>query len=421
MQSKFEQFLNFVRPSDHSKYSPSSADRWLKTGCPASINLCKDIPPGETSKYAEEGTMAHELCEHFVRESFMGLPVPNDMHLMLAMLPDQGEEMTICAQQYVDVVSYWLSPEAGLGDIVWWGLEKGVPVFPELGCFGTADCLVVGTKGAAVIDFKYGRGKNVSADTLQLKVYAAGLAKHIDIPKDHMYPITAVVHQPRTDADAKEYTYRFDELIDFLDVIHESILIAERGDTQPVEGNHCFWCPANRTRDLNLKCPIKREKPLKLAQENFDKFMADSQKMPETDELKARRDAAIIKLMSLMPAIEHIVTQGQDEFMHRINQGEHIEGVRIVDKQGRRKINAENDADAKALLMQHFPNVNPVEIIPAKEKIRTITSLEKELGRGKLEPICVRPIKKEIEVLDDKKREILNSMTNYAKQIGGAV
>lgn len=419
MPEKFQEFLNFVRPTDHSKYSPSSADRWLETGCSGSLQMCKGIP-NETSKYAEEGTLAHEYCEHVVRERMFMIPIPNGISLRLSQLKDGGDEMVACAEQYADVIEWWLK-NPDLGDIIWWGLEKGVPVFPELGCFGTGDCIVVGTKGAAVIDFKYGKGKNVAANTVQLQVYAAGLAKHIPVPEGKDYNITAVVHQPRINDEAKEHTYKYKELIDFLEVIERSIHKCEKPDAPLNDGSHCFWCPARRTNDPNKKCPIIANRAVKLAAENFDKFLSETNTAPKQGDvaLKAKRDQAMVKLLTLYPAIKDTVESAKDELKERLLQGEHIEGLKISEKIGSRKVTGANLDEKVQIIKQHFPELDPIEHVPAKTKLKTLSAMEKEVGKGKLNPVCTQPITKTVEVIDSKTKEILSSMSQYAKQIGG--
>jgi len=412
----FNDLINFVRPSEHSKYSPSAAERWLETGCPASIRLEEPIP-NTSSKYAEEGTLAHSYCEAVIRQRFYNTPIPHHLSLQLAQLEDNGVEMEHCANLYADVVEWWLRNPA-LGKIIWWGLERGVPVFPEKGCFGTADCLVIGSEGAAVIDFKYGKGKNVSANTVQLQVYAAGVAKHLPITNKD-YPITAVVHQPRIVEDAKEHTYTFQELIDFLYVIERSINKCEDPNAPIVDGNHCFWCRARRTNDPSLKCPVIADRPRKLALENFDKFLADSNLNPPDIAVKTTRDQAIIKLMALKPLIDEVVNEAHSEFKQRLINGEAIEGIQLVENYGRRVINAVNDEEASRLIKQHFPQVNPVKTVPSKVKLKTLTEIEKELGKNKLDPLCIRKITKEVKVVDQKTRSIIESMSQYAKQIGG--
>ena len=45
--------------SDHARFSPSSAKRWMT--CPGSIALCRDIP-NPSSIYADDGTASHTVA-----------------------------------------------------------------------------------------------------------------------------------------------------------------------------------------------------------------------------------------------------------------------------------------------------------------------------------------------------------------------
>ena len=59
-------------PEVHALLSASAAERWMN--CPGSVAATKDLP-SSTSVYAEEGTLAHSLCELKVRKLF-GIPDP---------------------------------------------------------------------------------------------------------------------------------------------------------------------------------------------------------------------------------------------------------------------------------------------------------------------------------------------------------
>jgi hypothetical protein len=403
---------NFVRPSPHSTFSPSASDRWLG-GCAYSVNAVKNIPE-ESSKYAEEGTLAHSVCEAVFYEQFLGVKFP--VELSMEMIGYDSNEMMECAHGYSEVITYWLQNKEQIGDIVWYGLEKGIPIFPEEGCFGTADCLIIGTKSAVVIDYKHGKGKNVSANTLQLKVYASGIARYLgDVPEG--YKVYAVVYQPRTDMAPKETSYTMPELNQCLGQIWESIQESKKPNLEPIEGSHCFWCPASRTKDLNLKCKIIKDKPLKLAQENFGKFLADmAMPVEKVTDPNPMRDEAIIKIMGLFPLMKKIVEDCTDEFMMRLQDGEVIPGVRIVESFGNRVLNAESDEDKANLLTSKF-KIDPWKVIPATKKIRTLTEIEKELGKGKLDSVCVRKITKKVDIMDEKMQAILGEMAAYGQSI----
>lgn len=403
--------LEFVRPTPHSTFSPSSADRWIN--CAYSVRASYDIPE-ETSKYSEEGTLAHSVCEALFRQEYFGVPFPADLQMQL--IGYDGDEIMSCAEAYVSVISHWLKDNENIGSVLFYGIEKGIPIFPQEGCFGTADCLIIGEKGAVVIDYKHGKGKNVAANSLQLKVYAAGIARYIaNVPKDYL--IHCVVFQPRTDMAPKETSYTMQDLNLMIGEIWKAIQKAKEINLVPVEGNHCYWCPANRTRDLEMKCKLMLEKPMKLAQENFGKFLADmNAPIEKFNAPNPNRDEAIIKIHALFPLMKKIVDDTTEELMMRINSGEHIEGVRIIEELGRRELNFENDEDAaKAITSQY--KVDPWKIIPETKKLKTITEIEKVIGKNKLDTLCVKKVKKKVDILDVKIRDILGEMSSYGEMI----
>ena len=405
--------INFVRPSAHSKYSPSSADRWLG-GCVYSMKASEGIVE-EESDSAAEGTLAHLVCEAVYRERELGIPIPVQLSFDMLALKDKGDEMMAAAHEFFAVVDYWMKNTELVGDILWFGQERGIPVFPEKDCYGTGDFIIVGSKASVVIDFKYGR-KPVKADSVQLKVYAAGIARHIDNAPTS-YKFYAVIHQPRVSDTVKEHSYTIAEMYDCLKDIWHWIHEAEKDTNEPIEGSHCFWCPARRTKDIDKRCKLIMEKPLKLAQENFAKFMADSNLTPDTPYNSVARDEAIIKLMTLLPAIEEVVNQSKEDFLARMQAGQQIPGITVSNKLGNRKFNSVSEEDTAAMIKQMFPSIEPYKVVPAVKKLRTLSDLEKEVGKGKLDPVCVRPVTTEVQVLDEKARSILSSMSQFAKNI----
>lgn len=418
-------FVNFKRPSPHSKYSPSSADRWLYTGCSFSTEfiLAMQIPE-ERSKYSEEGTLAHSYCEAMFRHVYFGMAIPAEliteinMWIMQDLRERQGalEEMDRCAREYVDIVGHWLNNKDVIGDVIYFKLEAPTPVIPEKGCFGTSDCIIIGTKASVVIDFKYGKGKNVSADTVQCKVYAAGLIRYLECPAD--YPVHIVIHQPRTSAHPKEHMYLTHDLRQFLNVIWNSIVKSEEQGLQPVEGNHCYWCPAKRTPIVEKKCPAIAGKAERLANERFDSFLADMQAPVESITApNIKRDQAILKLHALYPLIKQIVKDTTEEIQMRMSKGETVFGFHLVNEEGNREIIGEDDKQKAKLVTEKFPGFNPWKEVPATRKLRTLSDMEKELGKNKLNVVCTRPVKKKLALLDEKMQVVLGDMSVFAQMI----
>lgn len=408
------QLTGFVRPSDHSKFSPSAADRWM--ACAASIKLSEGIAE-EKNEYSDQGTLAHSVCEAmFDHEHFMiDMPLELQMKLMAweSTHPGDVPEMYDCAQTYVDCVSSWLKDTDRIGDVLWYGLEKGVPVFPEKGCFGTGDCVIVGTKAAVIIDYKHGRGKNVQADALQLRVYAAGVLRHLDdLPEG--YGVFSVVVQPRTDPSPKTHFYPAGQIHQFLGDIWNAIIATEQPNLEPKDGGHCFWCPAKRTKDLMKKCPTQMILPVNAAKENFEKYLADMNAPVENlGVANPKRDEAMMKIISLMPLLESIRDSAVEEFQYRMEQGEAIPGLQMVEKVGNRTFNKAEDTEIASLLTSRYPKLNPWRVIPEKKTIRTISDIEKEVGKGALDSVTVRKVKKEVRILDAKALEVMGNLAHY--------
>jgi hypothetical protein len=53
-------------PGAHLTFGGSAAHRWL--ACPGSVVLCATLPPQRESEAMAEGTRAHALLEHCLRE-----------------------------------------------------------------------------------------------------------------------------------------------------------------------------------------------------------------------------------------------------------------------------------------------------------------------------------------------------------------
>lgn len=414
-----DQLKNFVRPSEHSLFSPSAGDRWI--ACPFSIAESKNIP-NETSVYAEEGTLAHTVCEDVFRRDFFFTPIPMHTQMQMANLPDMGEEMMNCAESYVELLEAWLKMES-LGEILWYGLEKGIPIVAEKDCYGTADFVIVGSKGCAVIDFKYGKGKEVKHGSTQLKLYALGLWRHIkDLPED--YEFNAVVYQPRKSAIPKVDVYYDADFEEFYPEVFYAINEANTGyvensKLEPCEGSHCFWCPLKRTKDPALKCPLMKAKAEKVMNENFDNFFADMNTPANVStEADIRRDKALMKILALAPLVARMAKEAEEELQYRIEQGEAVQGCSIIPVSGRRVWSEKDPEKMGEMIVAKFPEqITQGHITKTVKKALTITEVEKVVGKNKIDTLVTIPIKKKLHVADEKQQEILSTLSEYSKMM----
>ena len=173
----------------HATLSPSAAHRWLH--CPAAP-LLEAREPDAGSVYAEEGSLAHRLCELKLREAAAE-----------ELKTARGEQLYAPEmEEHTDgYVAYVRSILAGCRErtrdarlMVEVRLDLS-DYAPE--CFGTADAVVVGDDELHVVDFKYGRGVAVDArENPQLRIYALGALEAL---ADEFAPrrVTMHIYQPR--------------------------------------------------------------------------------------------------------------------------------------------------------------------------------------------------------------------------------
>jgi hypothetical protein len=403
---------DFVRPSDHSVYSPSSIERFIE--CPGSIRVCKDIPEIAAGVYAEEGTMAHTLAELTFYQDMYEIDIPQEVYDEVNTWKS-ASDMTQGAYIYSNEVQNWLkNPE--VGEVIWFGLEKGIPIFPEEGAFGTGDCTIVGDKACVIIDYKFGKRK-VHADAPQLRAYAAGVLRHLEnVPSD--YRIYTVIVQPRVEFAASVHVYTVEEIEEFTKDIWDMIGETKKPNAPLKRGSkHCFFCPANQTKDPALKCPLIKAEMVTVSEENFQGYLRDISAPVESLSVPSvKRDEALKKLILFAPIIADAAKRAEEEFTYRIEENnESIPGLEIVEAVGRRSWS--DESSVLAALETKFPKLADkfVKIIPESRKLRGIGEVEKILGKSKTEinDLTVSPITRKLKMLDEEQYSLAEKFNNY--------
>lgn len=179
--------------STHAKLSPSGAHRWTRClGAPAA-----EAPyPRTSSKYAAEGTAAHEVAALVLD----GKPWPASVEV-------EGEthevtpEMRRYVEEYIEAL-HELSEGAEIRFV-----EKAVPIghiTGEDGATGTADFVAVipSRHVVQVHDLKYGKGRQVEAEgNEQLAMYALGVLEDLEpfVEFDDNWTVEMFIHQVRLD------------------------------------------------------------------------------------------------------------------------------------------------------------------------------------------------------------------------------
>jgi len=263
--------------SGHSLYSPSSAARYIR--CPGSVALSEDRPDS-TSKYALEGTAAHELAEMVLTNK-----VPNAAEMLNEYIAweERGEpvswkvteDMVEHVQNYVDSIIERMEEFEMLPNVkeVTLHVEEKVDFSAVIGIpnqSGTADIVIQvefndDTVLLSVEDLKYGMGVKVDAEgNEQLMTYGCGVMDAYELVGYDVVKVNLVIHQIRL-KHISEHTYEAQDMRHFAQKLKTQGQIAERQRELLREGTppeklilnpgekQCRFCKAKAI------CPAARE------------------------------------------------------------------------------------------------------------------------------------------------------------------
>lgn len=343
----------------HAILSPSSSERWL-TCAPSAQLEAKE--PYSTSVYADEGTLAHRLCELIIQHKsgkILNKVFAEHLKEIEAHELYTGEMYGYCDGFAVFVLEKFNSiPNAHIFtedrvDLTRW-IPKG---------FGTVDIRIVGGSGLHIIDFKYGKGVPVFAeDNSQLKVYALGAYEEMA----HIFNIDWVemtIYQPRIDS-VTSHLMSTTALLRWAEtVLVPGAKLAYEGKGEFVPGPHCGFCKVKH------KCKALAAKNLEIAKEAFK----------EPVFLTPEEIAEIVKAeKSFTDWISSVTDYALDQ---AVNHGAEFPGLKLVEGRSVRKYSDEESA-ASALIKT---GLNSVEIYNIK--LKGITDLTKLLGKSDFEKV----------------------------------
>lgn len=238
-------------PSGHARLSPSAAARWMT--CPGSVDLCDTVPEPPESPAAREGTAGHEVAEaRLVRDLLKDYVRAEGM--FRAWQEEYGGEydlghMIQDVEPYVrevKVAAEALGVDSAMG--VW--LERRVRLSDTV--YGTADAVLVGTDVVGdpwghILDLKLGRGVRVEADSKQLQIYAAALAREEARTGTPLSGVTVTIVQPRHrdggHVSSRDYTAAELEAVALEVEAAAEAALAGDGPRVPSE-DACRWCSA---------------------------------------------------------------------------------------------------------------------------------------------------------------------------------
>lgn len=226
----------------HALLSASSAARWLK--CTAAPRFEEQFPAA-VSEYAEEGRLAHAICELKTVKKFTLQISPRTFTSRLNKLkkdPLYNEEMNRTSDLYLEhlterAMTYATKPYVAAEVRV--DLSDYIPEG-----FGTCDCIMIGGDTLTITDYKHGKGVPVSAENNpQTRLYALGaLKKYAPIYGSNIKNINMVIDQPRIQEDVSVEAMKKDDLLDWGESIKPIAAKAYAGLGEFIPGEHCRFC-----------------------------------------------------------------------------------------------------------------------------------------------------------------------------------
>lgn len=365
----------------HALLSASAAERWLY--CPPSARLEEQFPE-ETSDYAEEGTLAHTICELKLRRIFLEPGMADrTFNARLNKLKKHvlyKPEMLRFTDEYVDYIkeiaySYPVPPSVAVEQKVDYG-----HIAPE--GFGTADCIIIYGNELHVIDFKYGQGVPVKAENNpQLALYALGAMAAYSIIY-RIEKVTLHVIQPRL----RQFS-RWDTSANALETwgewVRERAEMAWKGKGDFQQGYWCKFCKAAATCRHRTNANLSLEECI-VADENGKKVSHPLPPLINNEEV----GQILGKAQHLAAWVKKLEKYALDALM----KGESIPGWKIVEGRSNRTIvdvdaaytKLQEAGYAEALLYNRVPvSLTEAEKLISKEDYADILSKYVQKPKGK--------------------------------------
>ena len=365
----------------HAVLSASSSERWLN--CPPSARLCEAYED-KGSDYAAEGTDAHTLCEYRLKQA-LGIPAEDPIE----NLSWYNEEMEECAAGYAAYVVELLetAKQTCSDPVVMIEQRVDFSRWVQEG-FGTADCILIADGVLNIVDYKHGKGVEVSAEgNTQLSLYSLGALEIFD----GIYDIDRVcvhIFQPRKSNVVSSMMDKSD-LYEWADTeLTEKAQLAYEGQGSFSCGEWCRFCKAK------AECRERAEANLALARYEFQSpALLD--------------DEEIADILGKVDVLTAWASDVKEYALQQAVSGKEWTGWKLVEGRSNRKYTSETAVAA---------TVEGAGYDPYERKVLGVTAMQKLLGKTRFEellaPYIEKPQGKPTLVPESDKRPAMNTAKN---------
>lgn len=386
--TKAKQQLELHENRPHALLSASGSSRWIN--CTPSAKLEEKYGKQTTSVYAQEGTLAHEISELYIKHDILKNLDDSEFSYQLETLMENrlfNEEMLNVIPIYVDYCASEYNSAKSQSSEAIMEIEQKLDLteyVPE--SFGTADCIIISDGTIEVIDLKYGKGVPVYADAnRQLMLYGLGALRKFDVMYD-IQNIKLTIIQPRIN-NISTWQISVKDLMHWAETeLKPAAKLAFEGKGEIKAGSWCKFC------SVKNQCKALAEQQLEIAKYEFKKpeFLSDDE---ISDILKRAH-----KFIEWINSIEEYAQA------EAYNGNKVWPGFKVVEGISRRKwVDEEKVIDT---LYSRFPELSDDQIFDTK--LVSISQIEKLLGKKvvqeKLNDVIIKPQGKPTLVPDTDKR-----------------
>jgi hypothetical protein len=293
--------------------------------CPGSVALCAKMPPKPSSKYADEGTLLHNVMDLILTtnqtpESFAGMEYEG-----IKLTQELIDEKVYPALKALDDIDpnremeYATETRVGFGDYL-------------PGVFGSTDLLGRIGRRAFILDWKFGSGVAVDAtDNPQLMFYAAAAMRTPEVQWvfEECDEVECIIVQPPS---VKRWVTTTKRIKQFEQELAMAVKISQSPDAPLNTGEHCRWCAAKPT------CPKMTG-------------MVERSLHAQLDILDVERIADYLKKADML---EQWITDVRALAHQVLDAGKPVPGFKLVAKRATRQW-ADDDQALVAMLNEGIP------------------------------------------------------------------
>jgi hypothetical protein len=375
----------------HAILGASSASRWIN--CAGSVREIAKLPKidrNKTSTYADEGSCAHNLCEHCLEtntdaKEYIGQSLAGELDVYPVT-----QEMVDAVQMYLDEIRGQIKRLDTGGSATVMVERRVFPIEGDPALFGTADAIVADEmihSELVVTDFKYGAGVVVDVDyNDQAAYYALGALRLFP----EIETIKLVIVQPRAmhrDGPIRRVTLERGHLLEFGGTLVGAAERTNDPDAPLRAGDWCKFCP------VKGRCPELDKKALTTVKSDFSDLLdsglevaedgmpanlpepSDVVVLPDPDDMEA-----LSKAYLLIPFLDHYTKGVQEMVRRRVEFGYEFPWAKMVRKRSNRAYKNPETIEATAVKEARKQKVPKADIF-TDPKLLSVAQIEKVLGK----------------------------------------